>query len=355
MNVPDAAIADLQQRLTRTRYGAPTPGHAGISPDRLRDIVDYWLHRFDWRAQERRLNAYPQFLTDDGIHFVHIRSENPDARAIVLTHGWPYSFIEMLQLADELTDFHVVVPSLPGYAFSAMRDDEHMTGPVVARRWYELMVRDLGYQQFLTYGEDVGAGVSDWLAASYPESVIGIHAAHAAFPPPERRSDLSPVEEAFFTWLDEVWKGGRGYSEIQSTRPDTLAAGLSDSPAGLAAWVIEKFEEWSDPRTSFDFDQLLTTVSLYWFTNSIASSMRAYFDSEFDPPLPTIAIPAGVTVQVHEGRYPRELAERTYLDLRYFNTLDRGGHFTAAEAPQLLAHDLRAFVDTLGDEGNDRE
>jgi pimeloyl-ACP methyl ester carboxylesterase len=344
IEVPQAAIDDLHARLARSRFSIPTPGTAGIPVARVRAIVEYWLSEFDWRAQERRLNGYPQFQSDDGVHFVHLRADDPDASAIVLTHGWPYSFAEMLPLADELRDFHVVVPSLPGFGFSAPFDDEPFTGPAVARRWHDLLAHELGYERFYTYGEDVGAGVSDWLAVAHAEAVLGIHAAHAAFPPAERRSDLAPVETAFFEWLDGVWKGGTGYSDIQSTRPDTLAAGLSDSPAGLAAWIVEKFDEWSDPRTEFTLDQLLTTVSLYWFTNTVGTSFRAYADSEKDPPLPVVTVPAGVTVQVHESEYPRELAERTYLDLRLFHRLERGGHFTAAEAPDLLAADIREFV-----------
>lgn len=344
IDVPTSALDDLRERLGRTRYSIPTPNTAGLSQTRLRQIVDRWTDGFDWRAQERRLNTYPQFMSADGIHFAHLRSENPDARAIVLTHGWPYTFAEMLPLADELRDFHVVVPSLPGYCFSSLPDGHLVTGPAVAKRWHDLMVCELGYERFLTYGEDVGAGVSDWIAADYPDSVSGIHTAHAAFPPTERRSDLAPVETEFFVWLDEVWEGGRGYSAIQSTRPDTLAAGLSDSPAGLAAWIIEKFDEWGDPHRKLPLDRLLTTVSLYWFTNSIGTSFRAYSDSRLDPPLPVVDVPAGVTVQVHERNYPRELAERTYTDLRYFSRLEQGGHFTAAEAPVEIAADIRTFV-----------
>ncbi|MDQ1572060.1 MAG: hypothetical protein QOF79_2734 [Actinomycetota bacterium] len=356
VHVSDEVLDDLRLRLARTRYTTAAPGEpnaAGISPRYLKELVAYWLDGFDWRAREAYLNEHPQFTVElEGavVHFVHQRSTNPDARPILITHGWPYSFAEMLPLADELRDFHVVVPSLPGYGWS----DLPTAGPVVPNRtaetWNSLMA-ELGYDRFLTYGEDIGGGVSDWLAALHPESVAGIYAPHAAFPPAERRNDLLPVESEFFEWLDAVWKGGEAYSQQQATRPDTLAAGLADSPAGLAAWIIEKFGEWSDgdgtAESRFTKDQLLTTVMIYWVTNTIGSSFRPYYDDVHKPPLPLIHVPAGVTVQQHERKYPREVAERTYTDLRYFSRLPSGGHFTAAEEPALVAAGLREFVATL--------
>lgn len=350
IDVSPAELDDLRDRLARTRYTTPAPRYAGVAPQRLRGIVEYWRDRFDWRAQEARLNAYPQFIAEVGgqdVHFVHRRSSVPGAPAIVLTHGWPYTFAEMLPLADELAEFDVVVPSLPGYAWSALPAEASVVGPTVAETWNELMTSVLGYERFLTYGEDVGGGVSDWLAALHPESVAGIHAAHPAFTPAERQEGQSAAEAAFFEWVTAKWKRASAYSAAQSTRPDTLAAGLSDSPAGLAAWIVEKLEEWSDGDDVFTLDQMLTTVSLYWHTNSIGSSFRSYFDHPAEPSLPVIAVPAGVTVQRHESEYPREMAERNYADLRFFSKLDRGGHFTASEAPAALAADIRAFVGML--------
>jgi epoxide hydrolase len=354
--VSDAELTDLRSRLDSTRYATAAPGEpwaAGIPPEYLRELVDYWRTDYDWQAQEARLNSYPQFLADlDGqsVHFVHLRSANANAIPIILTHGWPYTFVEMLPLADLLQDFHVVVPSLPGYGFSALPTTGDVNGTTIAETWHALMA-ELGYDRYLTYGEDVGAGASDWLAALHPESVRGIHAAHAGFPPREQRGELSQVERDFFEWLADVWKGGDAYSEIQSTRPDTLAASLSDSPAGLAAWIVEKFREWSDCHgdleSSFSKDQLLTTVMIYWITNSISTSFRPYYDDHRAGILPPVTVPAGVTVQQHEKRYPRELADRTYSDVRFFHLIERGGHFTAAEAPDLVAEDIRSFVATL--------
>ncbi|HEY5229318.1 MAG TPA: epoxide hydrolase [Galbitalea sp.] len=356
ITVSDEELDDLRYRLDHTRYATAAPGEpwaAGVPPEYLRELVDYWRASYDWRAQEARLNSYPQFLADiegTAVHFVHRPSTNPNAIPIILSHGWPYTFVEMLPLADELRDFHVVLPSLPGYGFSAVPATGDVTGPTIAETWHALMA-ELGYDRYLTYGEDIGAGASDWLAALHPESVRGIHAAHAGFPPRELRGQLSEVESDFFVWLADVWSGGDAYSEMQATRPDTLAATLSDSPAGLAAWIVEKFREWSDCHgdleSSFSKDQLLTTVMIYWISNSIATSFRPYYDDHRAAPLPPVTVPAGITVQQHENRYPRELADRTYSDVRFFHLLERGGHFTAAEAPDLVAADLRSFVATL--------
>jgi pimeloyl-ACP methyl ester carboxylesterase len=356
ISVAPGQLDDLHARLRATRYPAAAPGepwNAGVPPEYLAELVRYWLEEYDWPAEQSRLNGYPQFLAEVGgqtVHFVHRRSLNPRATPIILSHGWPYSFVEMLPLLDQLHDFHVVVPSLPGYGWSGLPADGPVTGPSMAEPLHQLML-DLGYDRYMTYGEDVGSGLSDWLAALHPESVIGIHAPHPAFPPAGRRTDLAPVESEFFEWLDGVWAKGSGYSTMQATRPDTLAVGLSDAPAGLAAWIVEKFREWSDCdgdlERSFSKDRLLTTVMIYWITNSIGTSFRAYYDSESDPPLPLITVPAAVVVQRHEYKYPRELAERTYTDLRSFQLLPRGGHFTAAEAPDLLATDIREFARSL--------
>jgi pimeloyl-ACP methyl ester carboxylesterase len=255
----------------------------------------------------------------------------------------------MLPLADGLAgDFSVVVPSLPGYGYSEALP-EPFTGPTVASVINELMTEVLGYERYVAYGEDVGAGVSDWLAASFPDSVAGIIAPHAAFPPPDRKKGLTDEEKLFFDWLGEVWKGERAYGEEQATKPDTLAAALNDSPAGLAAWIVEKFRAWSDGdfEETFTLDQLLTTVMIYWTTQSIGTSFRPYFAAEQDPPIPRIGVPAAVIVQQYEREYPRSIAERTYDDIRSFDLLARGGHFTALEHPAEVAGLVRRFAATL--------
>jgi pimeloyl-ACP methyl ester carboxylesterase len=298
------------------------------------------------------LNEVQQFTADfDGrrLHWAEYAGRR-GAPTIVLTHGWPYTFAEMLPLAERLAaDFRVIVPSLPGYIFSEQRD-EPFTGPAVAELWHRLLSEVLQTPAYFTYGEDVGAGVSDWLAALHPEAVLGIITAHAAFPPDDRQSDPTPDELAFEAWRAEQRVTESGYAAMQSTKPDTLAAALTDSPAGLAAWIVEKFHAWSDhggPAVDigpFTFDQLLTTAMLYWTTGSIGSSFRPYLDAELDPDIPLIDVPAAVLVQTHERLYPESYARRTYTDLRSFERLAHGGHFAADEAPEAIAATIRRFV-----------
>ncbi len=372
IEVPDDVLADLGDRLARTRFALATPGDpwmAGTPPTVLAELVDYWRAGFDWRGRERWLNSFPQYTSViDGqrLHYVHVPAlrdpGSPPSIPIVVLHGWPYSFVEMLSLVPQLTDpvahggisidqFDVVVPSLPGFVFSEPMRDAPFTSEHVAALVHRLMTTELGYTRFATYGEDIGAAVSDWIAHAQPDSVIGIYATHAAYPPDDRRDNLSDAEVAFLRDLDEHWRRETGYSAIQSTKPDTLAAALSDSPAGLAAWLIEKFRTWSDCdgdlRRRFSFDDILTTVTLYWVTNSIGTSFRPYVDNRHDRPVGLVHVPAGISVQVKEAGMPREFVGRTYLDVRYWNDLPRGGHFTAKEEPALVAADIRQFVRPL--------
>ena len=364
--VPDDDIADLHARLDRTRYPAQTPAApwaAGVDIPSLHALMDEWRHRYDWRAAEARLNAVPQYTSvigGDLVHFAYLRGQRgPDAAdpvPIVLSHGWPYSFVEMLPLAELLSrddgsgqTFDVVVPSLPGYGFSAPMT-EPFTSDIVAERWHTLMTDVLGYQRYATYGEDVGTWTSDRLAALHPDAVVGLFATHAAFPPKERAADLTEDEQAFVTWLERKWARASAYSAQQSTRPDTLAVGLTDSPAGLAAWLLEKFREWSgsdDVHTWWTDDELLTTIALYWFTGSIGTSFRAYYDDAQETPMPRIHVPVGVSIQYGERGFPRSYAERTYTDIRFWNDLPTGGHFTAKQTPDLLAADMRAFFEIV--------
>jgi pimeloyl-ACP methyl ester carboxylesterase len=372
IDVPDAELEDLGDRVARTRFALGTPGQpwmAGTPPTVLAQLVDYWRAGFDWRAREDWLNSFPQFTSViDGhrLHYVHVPARrdptSPPSVAVVLLHGWPYSFVEMLPLVPYLSDpvahgasamdtFDVVVASLPGFVFSDPVRDAPFTSERVAALVHHLMTAELGYSRYATYGEDIGAGVSDWIAHDYPDSVIGIHATHAAYAPDDRRDNLSEAEVRFLRSLDDHWRGETGYSAIQSTKPDTLAAALSDSPAGLAAWFVEKFRTWSDCDGDllrrFSFDDILTTVSLYWITNSIGTSFRPYVDSRHDSPVGLIQIPAGISVQTKEAGMPREFVERTYTDIRFWNDLPRGGHFTAKEEPALVAADMREFFRPL--------
>jgi epoxide hydrolase len=372
IDVADDVLADLYDRLARTRYIKATPGsepwEAGMDPAYLRELVGYWKNGFDWRRREEWLNSFPQFLaTIDGqtVHFLHVRGRGvpggPAPLPLIVSHGWPYSFADMLPLVPLLTDpaahggsaadaFDVIIPSLPGYGFSDAPSSPSIP-ETMAEAVHTLMTEGLGYTRYGTYGEDVGGHVSDWLAARHPESVIGIHASHPAYPPAARRNDLTPAEAAFTAWLAKRWEGESAYSEMQSTKPDTVAAALIDSPAGLAAWIVEKFRGWSDSNgdveTRFSKDKLLTTVMLYWVTGSIGSSFRPYHDRSHETELPVISVPAGITIGLADQGMPREFAERSYGDIRFWNEIPRGGHFVAAEEPDLVAADLRTFFRAL--------
>jgi pimeloyl-ACP methyl ester carboxylesterase len=349
IDVPDSQLADLDRRLAATRYprdSRVTDWSHGVPASALRELIDAWRFRFDWRVQEQRLNEYEQFTTEiDGsrIHFVRARASRPGRLPIVLTHGWPYSFAEMLPLLDALNgELDVIVPSLPGFTFSEPLPVA-FSDSAVAARWHTLMTGVLGYERYLTYGEDVGAGVSDWLAGLHPESVAGIVASHASFSAREREGvSLDEHETRFFERLDDRWRTASAYASMQGTRPDTLAAGLTDSPGGLLAWIGEKLAEWSDGDgfSAFGTDNLLTTVMLYWITGSIGTSFRPYSDQRDAGPHPLIEVPAAIIVQTHEGEYPRSLAEKSYLDIRSFEKLAYGGHFTAFEAPLDIARTI---------------
>lgn len=359
-DVGEVELDELRRRARETRFPLPigdAAAESGLTLERLSELVAHWGGDFDWRAVEGRLNAVPQFTaTVDGqlIHFARIEGVGtPGARRvpIIVFHGWPYSFIEMLPLARALAGaevdavvFDVVVPSLPGYGPSAALDGAPFTGPVVAELMHSLMTDVLGYSRYLTYGEDVGSTTSDFLAALHPEAVAGLIATHAAFPPPSRATDLTPDEQRWVDWHDGEWKRASAYAALQSTRPETLAVALSDSPAGLAAWITEKLLAWSGPGDWWSDDELLTTASLYWFTCSIGSSFAAYRDYRLQPELPFISVPVAVAVQHGERGFPRSYAERTYTDIRQWADLPTGGHFSAWQTPQLVAAEIRTFA-----------
>lgn len=369
--VSDEALEDLRQRLLSTRLGPPPAGEpweSGVDYPYLSDLVDYWASGFDWRGRERWLNSFPHYLADiDGarVHFVHATADPErydEIIPIVISHGWPYSFAEFLDFSTWLTDpsahglpdglaFDVVIPSLPGYCFSEPLAGSWFTGDAVATVWHRLMTEELGHVRYASYGEDVGTTVSDWIGALYPDSVVGLFSTHAAFPPEERSRELSPAEQEFRDRLDEKWRSATGYSAIQSTRPDTLTVALNDSPAGLLAWLVEKFREWSGPdfEESWTTDDILTTVSLYWFTGTVGTSFLPYYHGrKHDKPLPLVHVPVGVAVQAGESGFPREYAERTYTDLRQWSELSRGGHFTAKQSPELVASAMCEFFPGLG-------
>ncbi|KQZ84072.1 epoxide hydrolase [Microbacterium sp. Root166] len=362
IHVPDTELDDLRERLARTRLLDDSPHRppAGMTAGYLRELVDSW-QRFDWREREAWLNRHPQFTAPIGdavIHFAHLRSERADAPALLVMHGWPHTFALQLDFAALLRDFHVVVPSFPGFGFSSAYAEGLVTEQRLAETMHALMTEVLGYRRYITYGEDVSANVNELLAARNPDHIIGTIATHAHFPSRAERETLTePDEVAFFERLaaDHVTEGA--YGHVQATRPDTLAAALNDSPAGLLAWLTEKLVEWSDTPPGdpaliegrISRERILTEAMIYWVTQSIGSSFRPYYEGADQPDaIPPVGVPAAVFIQRHEADYPESLARRFYRDLRTFERLDEGGHFTVAEVPAAMADRTRAFARELG-------
>ena len=352
-----------------------TRGIQGTDLEYLRRLLAYWADEFDWRAQEQGLNSFRHFHAElDGvrIHFVHERARNGRGVPLILTHGWPSTFAELLPLVPLLTDpgahgidgpaFDVVIPSLPGYAFSQRPARQGVNYQYVAGLWHRLM-RGLGYERYGAQGGDFGAGVATFMALADPQPMIGLHLSNLEVGPytgPEARP-LSEAERVYREHNDAFWQAEYGYKAIQSTKPQTLGYGLNDSPAGLAAWILEKWRSWADSRGNLDErfsrDFLLTTVTLYWVTQTITSSMRDYFDNDNRRfrvtigPREFVHVPTGVAVFagnfVNEGLPPREWVERLYT-VRRWTPMPSGGHFAAAEEPELLARDIAGFFEENG-------
>jgi pimeloyl-ACP methyl ester carboxylesterase len=371
--VTDDVLADLWARLARTRFTAASDSAcwaAGTDPGYLRELVAYWADGFDWRAAEARLNACPQYTAEVAgrlVHFVHLRGagaqDGPAPLPLVLTHGWPSSFVEMLRVAPLLADpashgadpadaFDVVIPSLPGFLFSQLP-----AGPFTRRGtaeiWHALMTGCLGYPRFGAFGGDIGGGVTQWLGALYPGEVAGVHITSAVTTTDFADQPPTGEEEAYLRARAAYDAADQGYSEIMCTRPDTIAAALADSPAGLAAWIVDKYRDWSDcggdVTARWDMDTILTVTTLYWATASIGSSFRQYYDYELNEPVPLITVPAAVTLSAEPAYagYPRSFIERLCPDLRHWSAPGRGGHFMAHEEPEQVAAELRAFFRPL--------
>ncbi|MGC5166479.1 epoxide hydrolase family protein [Luteimicrobium sp. DT211] len=352
--VPEEDVADLRRRLEATRWPRrwPEPAWAaGTDRDLLERLVDHWARGFDWRAHERRLNAEPQRVaTFEGqrVHFLHVLAEVPTGLPVVLTNGWPSSFAELIPVAHLLADLghDVVVPSLPGFTFSDPPAEALAAFPT-HELWHRLMT-GLGYDRYVAHGGDLGAGVTSRLGAAHPDAVAGIHLM-AVMGAPDH-SDLTPDEVAYLAGI-EAWTADEGaYEHQQQTRPLTLASGLSDSPVGLLAWILEKYRAWSDDHgdvsTRWTDDDILVQASLYWFTNTIGTSFKPYYDYLAHPTQRPVMgdVPTAVAAFPHDLAVPpREYAERTYRVVRY-TRFERGGHFAPHEQPELLATDLHAFA-----------
>jgi pimeloyl-ACP methyl ester carboxylesterase len=350
--IEEGVLSDLRDRIRATRWPPPSPEapwQQGADLGYLRELLADWAV-FDWSAQEERLNAVEHFRADvDGvrIHYVHVPG---GGTPLILTHGWPSTFVEHLQLVPYLRErFDLVIPSLPGYGFSE-RPARNTTRDT-ARCWHRLM-QGLGYTRYGAQGGDFGASVTTHMALEDPEPLIGIHLHQIDDRPPS--TDSPTAAEREYLAAVEAWDAvERGYSSIQSTKPQTVAYGLNDSPAGLAAWIVEKWRSWSDDLAAIDRDVLLTNLTLFWATQTIATSMRDYYDMRRHRPAiqGPVRVPTGVALfaneLVSEGTPPREWGERLYGDLRRWTPMPRGGHFAPAEQPELLAHDITEFFDDL--------
>ena len=359
IDVPQADLDDLHDRLAQARWPGELPGvgrSRGIPVADLRALADYWRTGFDWRAQEARLNSFPQFTTEiDGqrIHFLHVRSASPDATPLLITHGFPSSIAEFMQLIEPLTEtFHVIAPSLPGYAFSTPLRDTGWDMGRTARAWIELM-RRLGYDRYGVHGGDVGGGVSGMVAGLDGEHVIGVHvvtdpltaANVATFLPgvADRLDQDDPVDKVVLARMDEFRRDGSGYLAIQNSRPQTIGYGLTDSPLLQLAWIAEKFDEWTD--LPVDRDQLLTNVSLYWFTGCGVTAAHTLYEQAHStdwgaPP----AVPQGVAVFGADETVRRVVPAPPGA---HWTEFPHGRHFPAMEAPADLAEDLRTFFGSL--------
>ncbi|WP_329060943.1 epoxide hydrolase family protein [Streptomyces sp. NBC_01429] len=368
IHVTDTELDELRSRLRATRWPTPWPldgWAAGTDPGELRRLVAHWADAYDWRGHEDAVNALPSHFADiDGtpVHYLRFDAEHPGALPIVLSHGWPSTFLELVSLARRLATpsryggaaedaFTVIVPSLPGFAFSPQRPV--LDGPPTHELWHRLMHDHLGFARYAAHGGDLGAGITSRLAAAHPEALAGIHLLAIADPSGYDPSSVTPEERAYLdsvaTWLSDEG----GYQHQQRTRPVTLSYGLADSPTGLLAWIVEKYRAWSDCdgdlSTRFSDDFVLTQASLYWFTRTLSTSLRPYYEYDqgrahrlerVDVPTALAVFPADLV------QPPRSWAERTYHVTRY-TRMPRGGHFAAHEEPELLAADLTEFFRTL--------
>ncbi len=370
VDIPHADLDDLRERLADTRWPselAEAGWSRGVPVDYLTGLAAHWENGFDWRAREAMINAFPQFTTEiDGqtIHFIHVKSPEPDATPLMLIHGWPGSFVEFIDLIGPLTDpvahggestdaFDVVIPSLPGFGFSMPLSGAGWTHARIAEAFTRLMAR-LGYDRYGTQGGDVGAFVAPLMGQIDPEHVAGVHVnALVTFPSgdPAELEGLTESEQERIARYQNYERDMMGYALLQGTRPQTIAYALADSPAGQLAWIVEKFKEWTDPAADLPEDavgrdHMLTNVSIYWFTNTGGTSANLYYEGFHDPnmfaPKARGTVPTGVAVSLTQDIAIRRFAEREHNVVRW-TEFDEGGHFAAMEAPEFLVNDVRAF------------
>jgi microsomal epoxide hydrolase len=371
ISIPHENLDDLRRRLAATRWPSEVPGAGwtrGVPVDYLKDLAEYWRTGYDWRAAEAALNRFPQYITEiDGanVHFLHVRSPEPDALPLIMTHGWPGSVAEYLDVIERLTDprshggdpadaFHLVIPSPPGFGFSGPAPEAGWNVQRIAAAWNELM-RSLGYDRYAAHGTDLGVWISLTAAAMAPKNLIGAHVSFLLTPPSGDPAELEGLDEqdlgrlAYLAAFEE--EGRAGYMHIQGTRPQTLAYGLTDSPTGQLAWIAEKFRDWTQ-GDSVSRDQLLTNVSIYWLTATAGSSAQLYYEMADQLPIaphppaaaPPLPVPLAVAVFAHDASLAiRKLAEPRFPNIIQWSEFDEGGHFPALEVPELLASDLQSF------------
>jgi pimeloyl-ACP methyl ester carboxylesterase len=384
INVPEAALTDLRQRVLATRWPdkeTVADQSQGIRLEKIQKLVHYWGADYNWRKAEAKLNALPQFITTiDGldIQFVHVRSRHPNAMPLIITHGWPGSIFELLKVIDPLTNptahggraedaFDVVLPSMPGYGFSGKPKTTGWDPDHIARAWDVLMKR-LGYKHYVSQGGDWGSVIADAMGRQAPDGLLGIHVNMPATVPAEiakalKNGEPAPAgiteeENAAFNSLNHLYTKGGGYAAMMVTRPQTLGYSLSDSPAGLAAFFYDKFNEWTysggEAEKVLTFDEMLDDISLYWLTNTAASSAQLYWENNnnnfnaVEQKTAQISVPVAVTVfpgEIYQA--PRSWTERSYRKLIYFNKVKKGGHFAQWEEPELFAAELRAAFKSL--------
>ena len=375
VDVPQDVLDDLKRRLERTRWPDEIIGSGwdyGSNLAYVKELCEYWRAKFDWREQERAINAYSHFRTNvDGlnIHFIHERGKGPNPIPLIVSHGWPGSFIEMMKIIPLLTDpagnggdpadsFDVVVPSLPGYGFSDRPSKRGMGTAAMADLWAKLMTENLGYPSFGAQGGDWGTSISARLGFSHPNAVKGIHITSLYIATPylgPGSKELSAAEKQYVKEVEAWEQAEAGYSHIQETKPQTLSYGLNDSPAGLAGWIVEKWRSWTDCdgdiEKVYTKDEILTNITIYWVTQTIGSSTRIYYEERKDAwefkQGERIQVPCGIAVFPKELDHPvKDWAERI-MNVQHWTEMPQGGHFAAMEEPELLVKDIRNFFRPL--------
>ena len=368
VNILQSILDDLKLRLALTRWPDELSGSAwkyGADLAYIKELTQYWQHSFDWRKVEREINAYPNFMADiDGhqIHFMHIKGKGKRSVPLIITHGWPGSFLEMMKLIPLLTEnadfsFDLVIPSIPGFGFSGKPNEAGCNSAFVADLWHQLMTT-LGYNRYGAQGGDIGSGISTWLSIKYPSHLIGLHLNYisGSYKPYLKEGEQLTEEVIAFQQTGAEWSAREGaYAHLHATKPLTAAYGLNDSPVGLCAWIIEKFNSWSDNggdiENVFTKDELLANVTLYWITQTIHSSMRMYNENSKNPMV--FGQNDYISVPLAFAEFPKELPTppRSYIEkgfnVRHWTSMPAGGHFAAVEQPDLLSKDLLYFFSEL--------